>query len=148
MLNRGLQLWQPLRSLARLEDELDALTEGLFDRFKLSWDSRWFPAMDVVENDGELEIKAEIPGVKKEDLKIKVTGNTLTISGEKKKESETKDRHFHRIERYYGSFCRTIPIPEGVDREKVKASYKDGVLTITLPKPESMKTKEIEVEVK
>lgn len=148
MLNRGLKLWQPLRSLARLEDELDALTESLFDRFKLGGDGVWVPAMDVVENDGELEIRAEIPGVKKEDLKIKVTGNSLTISGEKKKESETKDKHYHRIERYYGSFSRTIQIPEGVDKDKVKATYKDGVLTIALPKPESMKTKEIEVEIK
>uniref|UniRef100_A0A7C4XL07 Hsp20/alpha crystallin family protein n=1 Tax=candidate division WOR-3 bacterium TaxID=2052148 RepID=A0A7C4XL07_UNCW3 len=148
MLNRALKIWEPFRNLARLEDDFDALMDSLFDRFKLTFDGNWYPAVDVVENDGNLEIKAEIPGIKKEDLKISITDNILTISGEKKKESETKDKHYHRIERYYGSFCRTIPLPEGVDRDKVKASYKDGVLTVTLPKPESMKTKEIEVEIK
>ncbi|MEO0137183.1 MAG: Hsp20/alpha crystallin family protein [candidate division WOR-3 bacterium] len=143
-----LKLWEPFQDLVRLEDEFDRWYDSLVRRFFNPEMRTWMPAIDIAENDGNIEVRAEIPGVNKEDLKVTVEGDVLSISGERKKESETKDKKYHRIERYYGKFCRTINLPYAVEAEKVKATYKDGVLTITLPKPETAKTKEIEVEVK
>ncbi|MBN2619816.1 Hsp20/alpha crystallin family protein, partial [candidate division WOR-3 bacterium] len=92
--------------------------------------------------------KAELPGMTKEDIKVTVKDNILSLSGERKQEKETKEKTFHRIERYYGSFCRNIRLPESVEADQVKATYKDGVLNIVLPKPESAKPKKIDVDVK
>jgi HSP20 family protein len=143
-----LKLWEPFQDLVRFDDEFESLYDTMARRFFAPELKNWMPAIDIAENNGNIEVRAEIPGVNKEDLKVTVDGDVLSISGERKKETETKDKKFHRIERFYGKFCRTINLPYTVEADKVKASYKDGVLNITLPKPESAKTKEIEVEVK
>ncbi len=143
-----LKLWEPFQDLVRFDDEFESLYDTMARRFFTPELKTWMPVIDIAENNGNIEVRAEIPGVNKEDLKVTVDGDVLSISGERKKETETKDKKFHRIERYYGKFCRTINLPYTVEMDKVKASYKDGVLNITLPKPESAKTKEIEVEVK
>jgi HSP20 family protein len=144
--NKTIKIWEPFRDLVRLEDDFGKLFNVMFNRLPMDKEGMWVPVIDIAESNGNIEVKAEIPGVEKENLKVAVNENMLTISGERKQESETKDKRFHRIERYYGSFSRTIALPDGVNAEKVKASYKDGVLHIVLPKPESVKPKEIKVE--
>jgi HSP20 family protein len=107
----------------------------------------WVPSVDVSETDGEYQIKAEIPDVKKEDVKVTVEDGVLTIQGERKHEKEEKGKKYHRVERSYGSFIRSFTLPDLVDEEKVKAEFKDGVLNLQLPKPEKAKPKAIEVTV-
>jgi len=108
----------------------------------------WMPAVDLVEKDDEYVAKVELPGVHKDDVKITLQDNILTIRGEKKEEKESKDANYHRLERCYGSFQRSFTLPTSVRQDKVEAEYRDGVLTITLPKAEEAKRKQIEVKVK
>jgi HSP20 family protein len=127
--------------------------DRLFDSFFGSWPSEeyatiWAPALDIEETKDSLIVRAEIPGMKKEDIKIQTVAGSLTISGERKHEVEEKERHFHRVERSYGKFHRMIALPVDVESDKAKASYKDGVLEITFPKSEKAKAREIEIETK
>jgi HSP20 family protein len=105
------------------------------------------PQMDFREDESKYMIKADLPGIKKEDLNITVTGSTLVFKGERKQESEKDEKGWHHTERWYGSFERVLELPSEVDASKVKASFKDGVLEITLPKAESAKPKQIEVDI-
>lgn len=107
----------------------------------------WAPSVDVSETEGEYQIKAEIPDVKKEDVKVTLEDGVLTIQGERKQEKEEKGKKYHRIERSYGSFVRSFTLPDLVDEEKVKAEFRDGVLNLQLPKSEKVKPKSIEVKV-
>lgn len=107
----------------------------------------WAPSVDVSETDGEYQIKAEIPDVKKEDVKVTLEDGVLTIQGERKIEKEEKGKKYHRVERSYGSFVRSFTLPDLVDEANVKAEFKDGVLNLTLPKSEKVKPKAIEVTV-
>jgi len=109
--------------------------------------TQWIPRADVSERGDAYVIKAELPGVSKDDVKITLDENVLTVKGEKKQEKEEKDRNYHRVERSYGSFERSFRLPTSVKSDKIDAMYKDGVLTITLPKAEEAKPKEIEVKV-
>ena len=108
----------------------------------------WAPRVDIAETDTEFTIKAEIPEVKKEDVKVTVDSGVLTIRGERKQEKEEKDKKFHRVERYYGSFTRSFSLPDNVDESKIEASFKDGMLNLQIPKTEAAKPKAIEVKVK
>lgn len=148
MKERNLAKWEPFRNLISFRDDFDRLLENFFGRNPIEREEYWMPTMDVVENNGNIEVTAELPGMKKEDIKVTVKDNILSVSGERKQEEETKDKTFHRIERYYGKFCRSLELPAEVDPDKVKAVYKDGVLHISMVKPESAKPKQIEVEVK
>jgi len=107
----------------------------------------WSPRVDIVENDNEFLIKAEIPEVKKEDVKVSVDNGVLTLKGERKQEKEEKGKKFHRVERYYGSFTRSFTLPENVDESKAKATFKDGMLKLQIPKTEKAKPKTIDVKV-
>ncbi len=107
----------------------------------------WAPSVDVSETDGEYQIKAEIPDVKKEDVKVTLEDGVLTIQGERKFEKEEKGKKYHRVERSYGSFVRSFTLPDLVDEANVKAEFKDGVLNLKLPKSEKVKPKAIEVTV-
>ena len=107
----------------------------------------WAPSVDVSETDGEYQIKAEIPDVKKEDVKVTLENGVLTIQGERKFEKEEKGKKYHRVERSYGSFVRSFTLPDLVDEANVKAEFKDGVLNLKLPKSEKVKPKAIEVTV-
>lgn len=107
----------------------------------------WTPSVDISETDGEYQIKAEIPDVKKEDVKVTLEDGVLTIQGERKYEKEEKGKKFHRIERSYGSFVRTFSVPDVIEAEKVKAEFKDGVLNLHLPKSEKAKPRAIDVKV-
>ena len=107
----------------------------------------WVPSVDVSETDGEYQIKAEIPDVKKEDVKVTLEDGVLTIQGQRKQEKEDKDTKYHRVERAYGSFVRSFTLPDLIDEQRVKAEFKNGVLNLQLPKSEKAKPKAIEVTV-
>jgi HSP20 family protein len=107
----------------------------------------WSPRVDISETDNEFVVKAEIPEVKKEDVKVSVDNGVLTIQGERKQEKEEKGKKFHRVERYYGSFVRSFTLPDNVDETKVKATFKDGMLSLQIPKTAETKPKAIEVKV-
>ncbi len=108
----------------------------------------WMPSVDVFDSDNEVLVKADIPGLKKDEMDISVNDDLLTIKGEKKMESKVNEESYYKSERFYGSFSRTIHLPSAVEEDNVKATYKDGVLELHLPKKEKAKTKRISVEVK
>ena len=147
----ALTTWNPLREFGSLENRLDRL-------FGLNWPSRngekesmtvaqWTPLVDISEDSNEYLVKAELPELKKEEVKVSVENGELTISGERKSEKEEKGKKFHRIERSYGSFLRSFTLPESVNGDKVSAEFKDGVLSVHLPKDQKAKPKSIEVKV-
>ena len=108
----------------------------------------WSPAVDILETENELVLKADLPDLKLEDIEVRVEDGTLTMRGERKFEKEEKSKGYHRIERSYGSFSRSFSLPDTVDSEGVAAAYKNGVLTVTLPKKEAAKPRQVKVEVK
>jgi HSP20 family protein len=142
-----LVVWRPFQELRK---EIDRLFNEFFSRPVLPEKFEWFewtPAVDVSETEDSIIVKADLPGVKPEEIEINISDNILTIRGEKKREEEEKKENFYRVERYYGSFMRAIQLPTEVDVEKVKATYKDGVLKVVLPKKvEPKKTIKVEVE--
>jgi HSP20 family protein len=105
----------------------------------------WSPAVDIFETEGEIVVKAELPGMDRKDITLNLEKNVLTLRGERRFEKETKEENYHRIERSYGSFSRAFSIPAIVDDEKIRADYKDGVLKIALPKKEQAKPKQIRI---
>jgi len=107
----------------------------------------WAPPVDIYENGDSLVLKAEVPGINPDDVEIRVEDNTLYLKGERKFEKEVKEQNFHRVERSYGTFTRTFSLPNSVDADKVSANYKDGVLTLTMPKKEEAKPKTIKINV-
>ena len=148
MNDKKIKKWEPFRELVTMRDDMDRLFDVFFSPQPHIMEDLWRPSIDIEENNGNLMVKAEIPGMDKKDIKVVVKDDMLTISGERKRENETKEKTFHRIERSYGQFRRMIRLPAEVDPDKVKATYKDGILNVTLPKPESMKPKHIDVEIK
>lgn len=144
------EMWDPFREMRSLQERMSRLFESSFGRPShaegLLTDG-WFPAVDIHEDGNNIYLKAEIPGVRKDDLNISLDNNILTIKGEKKQESEVNEENYHRMERYYGSFSRSFTLPASVDSAKVAAVYKDGILTLTLPKKEEAKPKKIDVKV-
>lgn len=139
-------IWRPFQELRK---EVDRLFQEFFGKsyFPERWEGiEWVPSIDVSETEDEIIVKADIPGVKPEDIEINLVDNVLTIKGEKKREKEEKKENFYRVERYYGTFMRSIQIPSEVDVEKIKAQYKDGVLKVTLPKKPESKGKTIKIE--
>ena len=107
----------------------------------------WAPAVDIYEHDGNIVLKAELPGVDPKDVDVRLENNTLTLSGERKVDNEVKQESYHRVERVYGAFTRSFTLPSLLDQEKIKAEYKDGVLKITLPKREEAKPKQINIAI-
>ena len=107
----------------------------------------WEPTMDITETKSDLIVKAELPGIDPKEIDISLTGDTLTIKGEKQQEKEEKEENYYRIERSYGIFSRTIKLPVSVQNDRIKASYQHGVLKITLPKSEEAKQKQIKIKV-
>jgi HSP20 family protein len=108
---------------------------------------RWVPAVDVLEKDGNLVLRAEIPGVSEKDIELKLENNVLTLKGEKKSEQEENGKSYHRKESYYGSFSRSFTLPETADRDNIKADFKKGVLEITIPQKAEAKPRAIQVSV-
>ena len=151
--------WNPMRDLAtfpadvtNVQREINRVFDnffrgGMLDDGSLGA-SMWAPAVDVQERDEAYQVKVELPGVDKDDVKITMEDNILTIRGEKKQEKDSKNSNYHRVERSYGSFQRSFTLPTSVKHDKIEASYKDGILSIALPKAEDAKPKQIEVKVK
>jgi len=142
----------PFRELDELREEMDRLFERTFGRTVPARRAvpvvrGWAPVVDMFERENEVIVRAEIPGMSKEDIDISVLGNILIISGERKTEEEVKEDDYYCCERSYGSFQRDISLPQGVDAENIKASYKNGILEVVLPKKEEAKPKKIEVAV-
>ena len=136
-----------LRDVAGLQDRLSRVFEGFYGRPQEDLTrGAWVPAVDIYSNgQHELVLKAELPDMKEEEIEVAVEGNTLTLRGEKKLDAEVAEDQFHRIERSYGAFARTVGLPPTVDADKVKAEYKAGVLTVRLPLREEAKPKQIKV---
>jgi len=148
---RGLIPWQPFGEL----EELSRRFEGIFGRSLLpTWrrlpleERGWAPSIDVFEKEDKYVVKAELPGIEEKDVDISVVGDTLTIKGERKTESEVKEEDYHCCERSYGSFFRSIALPSEVDTENIAASYEGGILEISLPKATEVKPKKIAVSAK
>lgn len=143
--------WDPFRELEEVSDRLNRMFARPATRTVNGKETMivadWTPSVDISETEGEYQIKAEIPDVKKEDVKVTLEDGVLTIQGERKQEKEEKGKKYHRIERSYGSFVRTFSLPDVIDEDKVKAEFKDGVLNLHLPKSEKAKPKAIEVKV-
>jgi len=141
--------WRPFETLSSLRRDMDRLWDRFFgeDLGLTRWREVWTPSLDVSETKNDLIVKTEIAGVDPKDVDISLSGDTLTIKGEKKQEKEEKEEGYHLMERSYGSFSRSVRLPVEVDQDKVKASYKNGVLKITLPKSEKMRAKEIKVNI-
>jgi len=135
--------WNPFRELDNFGKEMG----NWFERPPFRFLSASTPKVDVYETDKDLIMKAEIPGVSKEDLNVYVDESTIRLSGQTKRNDEFKDDQIYRSERYYGSFSRTIPLPSEIDAEQVTAEYKDGILTIKAPKVEPSKTKSRRIDI-
>ena len=132
----------------RLRNEMDRLYDRFFDSRpfrRFSEEGEWMPSVDVSETSKEIIVNAEIPGVDAKDIDVNLEGNLLTIRGERKREHEEKEENFHRIERSYGSFYRSLQLPSSVDGEKIKATYRKGVLRITMPKVNKEAGRKIEI---
>jgi HSP20 family protein len=143
--------FDPFRDLASMQDRINRIfgeaylrnnDEDVLNR------GDWRPPVDIYENDKhEIVLRAELPGLKREDLDIRVENNTLTLRGERKHDTEVKQESYHRVERSYGSFSRSFSLPATVNTEKVSATFTDGVLTITLPMRDEAKPRQIQVQV-
>ncbi|MEJ5306692.1 MAG: Hsp20/alpha crystallin family protein [candidate division WOR-3 bacterium] len=146
-MKKELQKFSPFSELFDLRKEIDSLFDDRFFGKMLQpyYESNWTPSMDISETDKEFLVTVELPGMKKEDINLSIDNNVLTIEGERKSEKEEKGRTFHRIERSYGKFYRSVTLPKKVDEENIKATFKDGLLNITLPKVEKEKVKNIEI---
>lgn len=134
--------------LRRFEREMEDLMERFFGREPSWWaeEERFAPRVDLAETDESFEVTVDLPGMKPEDFKVDLKDGQLWLTGEKKEEKEEKGKTYHRVERHYGSFERLIPLPSVVDKEKVEAQYKEGVLRVTLPKTKAAQPKHIEVK--
>ena len=143
--------WEPARELGTIQNEMNRLFNNTFFDTPTPANGgafrRWIPAMDLAEGDGEFVLKADLPGLSEGDVNIEVQDNVLTVSGERKSEHEEKKNGYLRIERSYGSFRRSLTLPEGVDPESVKATFDRGVLEIRVPKPEERKPRKVAITV-
>ncbi|MFZ0241361.1 MAG: Hsp20/alpha crystallin family protein [Desulfobacterales bacterium] len=133
---------------AGLRRDFNNLMERFFSETfpKLLSDESWYPSVDVSEGRKDIVVKAEIPGVEKENIDISLEGRLLTIRGEKKQEKEESNEHYHRVESSFGSYRRSIELPSTVDESKVEAKYKNGILRIKLPKAKGTETKKIDIK--
>jgi HSP20 family protein len=142
-----LKTWSPVDRLASLRDEMDRLFDFTWPTRDTGLFSGWSPALDVHDEKDNLVVQVELPGMKKDEIDISLHDGVLTVTGERKSEREQKEGETFRSERYFGKFQRSITLPSQVDSGKVKAAYKDGVLTVSLPKAEAAKPKQIAVSV-
>jgi HSP20 family protein len=143
--------FDPFRDLASMQDRINRIFGEAYlhnNDDDVTNRGDWRPPVDIYENDKhEIVLRAELPGLKREDLDIRVENNTLTLRGERKRDAEVKQESYHRVERVYGAFSRSFSLPATVNTEKVGATFADGVLTITLPMREEAKPRQIQVQV-
>lgn len=148
--------WDPFRDVMTLQDRMNRLFDQALSKTRIDRvddeeglnTSTWVPAVDIFETADSVVVKAELPGVSRENIDIQVRDNTLTLKGERKFEREIQDENYLRIERSYGAFHRAFSLPTVIRQDKVKAALRDGVLEVTLPKAEEAKPKQVKIEVK
>ena len=145
--------WEPFRDLLAIQDRMNRIFDESFrgmnrpgeDDWALG--GTWAPLVDIYEREGNIELKAELPGIDPKDVDVRVENNVLTLRGERKVDREVNRESYHRVERTYGSFSRSFTLPSVVDTEKIKAEYRDGVLHLTLPKKEEAKPRKISIKI-
>jgi HSP20 family protein len=144
--------WEPVRELGTIQNEMNRLFNSFFDTPTATHSNgatfrRWIPAMDLVETEDSFVLTADLPGLSESDVNIEVEDNVLTVSGERKAEHEDRKGGYYRVERSYGSFRRSLTLPEGVDPEAVTATFDKGVLEVTVPKPEQQQPRKVQITV-
>jgi HSP20 family protein len=143
--------FDPFRELSTMQDRINRIFGDAYTRRyddDLTQRGEWFPPVDIYENaNQEIVLKAELPGLAREDIDLRVENNTLTLRGERKQDTEVKQDQYHRVERSYGAFSRSFSLPTRIDTENVRAEFREGVLTITLPVKAEAKPRQIEVAV-
>lgn len=140
--------WDPFRDMMTLRERMNRLFDETYGGKEEESDIKrgvWAPTVDIHESDKKLVLTAELPGLKEEDVDVNIDGNTISISGKREFEEETKKEDYHRIERSYGSFFRSFTLPSYIDQEKVKAEYDNGLLKVTMPKKSELKPKKVKV---
>ena len=143
--------WEPVRELHTMQNEMNRLFNTFFDSPApgngggQAVARRWIPAMDVVETDEHFVLRADLPGLSESDVKIEVEDNVLTVSGERKAEHEQRSEGYYRVERSFGSFSRSLTLPEGVDADSIQGSFNNGVLEVRIPKPEQHKPRKVQI---
>ena len=141
--------WDPYRDVTTLQGRINRLFGDSLARWgageEESTFGTWAPPVEIFEKEDHLVLRAELPGMNEKDIDLNVENGMLTLRGEKRRDKEVKEEQVHRVERYYGSFMRTFALPTTVDADKIRATYKDGVLEVAIPKAESAKPKRIEI---
>jgi HSP20 family protein len=138
--------WNPFREVATLQQDMNKLLEGFTSRLSpTETNAVWSPVVDIYEDEGSYVLKAELPGLTKDDLELSLENRTLTLRGERKMEKDVKEENYHQIERSYGRFVRTFTLPTFVDQDKITADFKEGILEVVLPKAEDAKPKVIAI---
>jgi HSP20 family protein len=146
----GMERWEPFRNLMDIQGEVNRLFDNVLGRPVQSGSPAartWLPAVDMHETKDDLVLKVELPGVSEKDVAVAITGDLLTIKGERRWNEENREHTVLHVERVYGHFERLIQLPMAVQADKVKATYRDGVLEITLPKAEELKPREIKIDI-
>ena len=143
--------WDPYRDLATMQDRVNRLFGDFYGRRgeeDVMTRGSWIPPVDIYQNGKqEIVLKAELPGIGRDDIDLRVENSTLTLRGERKQERDVNDDQYHRIERSYGAFARSFSLPDTIDTDKLQAEFKDGILTVTMPVREEAKPKQIHVKV-
>jgi len=145
--------FEPFRDLVTFQDRLNRIFEDAFrgsrgaSEEEWALGGSWAPSVDIYEQEGNLVLKAELPGIDPKDVDVRVENNVLTLSGERKLDTEVKRDGYHRVERSYGAFSRSFTLPNVVDTDKIKAEFKEGVLRLVLPKKEEAKPKQISISI-
>jgi HSP20 family protein len=138
--------WDPIRELDSLQNDMNRLFDRFFEgRAANSTSRRWLPAMDLLETEDHLLLRGDLPGMTEEDIDVEIKDNVLTVSGERKAEREDKGEGYHRVERAFGSFSRSLTLPHGVDAGQVEASFDKGVLEVRIPKPAEAKPTRVQI---
>ena len=142
--------WEPVRELHTMQNEMNRLFNTFFDSPTPSNGGnagvrRWIPAMDVVETEDHFVLRADLPGLSESDVNIELEDNVLTVAGERKAEHEQRSEGYYRVERAFGSFSRSLTLPEGVNADAIQASFDNGVLEVRIPKPEQHKPRKVQI---
>lgn len=138
--------WDPSRELDTLQADLNRVFDAFFGGRRANDASRrWIPAMDLAETDDHLVLKADLPGLDKDDVEIEIKDGVLTVSGERRTEHEDSSNGYHRVERAYGRFSRSLSLPQGIDADQVQADFDKGVLEVRIPKPAERKPHRVQI---
>jgi HSP20 family protein len=138
--------WDPIRELDSLQGDMNRLFDRFFEgRTANGMGRRWIPAMDLVATENDLVLRGDLPGMSEEDVDIEIKDNVLTVSGERQAEHEDKGEGYHRVERAFGRFSRSLSLPQGIDPDKVEAKFEKGVLEVHIPKPAEAKPTRVQI---